>query len=548
MRVAVYVRVSTSTQVQMQTIEQQLDRLRQYVHQQGWTLGEDRIFRDDGYSGANLKRPALDRLRDMMRARELDRLVITAPDRLARNYVHQIVLIDEFERAGCQVEFLDRPMSQDPHDQLLLQIRSAVAEYERTLITERMRRGRLAKLRAGTLLPWTRPPYGYRLHPERPRDPLGVTLDPAEANIVATIFATYLEPGSSLHSLARALHAQHTPSPTGQAWWGLATLRGILTNPAYTGQVYAGRMRYRLPQIRRSATHPIGHPHDSGVAVPPCEWIPVATVPAIVTQEQFEMVRKKLAQNQSFARRHNTTNAYLLRALVSCGHCRLSCNARTLNHQHAYYICVGKAKPVQSHRASPCPSRYIPAHQLDTLVWQDLCTILQHPASIMQALERAQNGQWLPQELQARRDNLRKARGALAQQRERLTDAYLRGVIPLVEYERRRRDLDQKDAALAKQEQQVVAQTERHEQVADVAGGIEDFCRRVQSGLATATFAQQRQLVELLIDRVIVTDDDVEIRYVIPTMPGSEHVRFCHLRTDYFDAPDMVGLRRRDGP
>jgi site-specific DNA recombinase len=160
MRVAVYVRVSTSTQVQMQTIEQQLHRLRPYVHQQGWALGEDRIFRDDGYSGANLKRPALDRLRDMLRARELDRLVITAPDRLARNYVHQMVLIDEFERAGCQVEFLDRPMSQDPHDQLLLQIRSAVAEYERTLITERMRRGRLAKLRAGTLLPGTRPPYG----------------------------------------------------------------------------------------------------------------------------------------------------------------------------------------------------------------------------------------------------------------------------------------------------------------------------------------------------------------------------------------------------
>jgi len=51
-------------------------------------------------------------------------------------------------------------MSQDPHDQLLLQIRGAVAEYERTLITERMRRGRLRRLKAGTLLPWTRPPYG----------------------------------------------------------------------------------------------------------------------------------------------------------------------------------------------------------------------------------------------------------------------------------------------------------------------------------------------------------------------------------------------------
>jgi site-specific DNA recombinase len=86
--------------------------------------------------------------------------LITAPDRLARKYVHQMLLLEELERAGCRVEFVDRPMSQDPHDQLLLHIRGAVAEYERTLIADRMRRGRQQKFRAGTLLPWSRPPYG----------------------------------------------------------------------------------------------------------------------------------------------------------------------------------------------------------------------------------------------------------------------------------------------------------------------------------------------------------------------------------------------------
>ena len=171
MRVAVYVRVSTSHQVQHQTIEQQLARLRSPRAKPGWVLAEDCIFRDDGYSGATLARPGLDRLRDKARKRELDRLLLTTPDRLARNYVHQMVLIEELSQVGCQVEFLDRPMSDDPHDQLLLQIRGAVAEYERTLIAERMRRGRLNKLQAGLLLPWTHPPYGYRLDPDRPRDP-----------------------------------------------------------------------------------------------------------------------------------------------------------------------------------------------------------------------------------------------------------------------------------------------------------------------------------------------------------------------------------------
>jgi len=100
------------------------------------------------------------------------------------------------------------------------------------------------------------------------------------------------------------------------------------------------------------------------------------------------MVRKKLAHNQSFARRHTMVNTYLLRALVRCGHCLASCGACMLNHRYAYYICTGKAKPVHSHRASPCSSRYIPASQRDILVWQDLCTILQQPASLTQALER----------------------------------------------------------------------------------------------------------------------------------------------------------------
>lgn len=189
MRVALYARVSTQRQAQADGVAQQLDRLQGHALAQGWTVAEEDIFRDDGYSGASLKRPGLERLRDCASLRALDRVLITAPDRLARHYVHQVLLLEEITATGCQIEFLDRPMSQDPHDQLLLQIRGAVAEYERSLIAERMRRGRLRKLQAGLLLPWTRPPYGFRVDPERPRDPAGVRQDAAEAAVVAMLFA-----------------------------------------------------------------------------------------------------------------------------------------------------------------------------------------------------------------------------------------------------------------------------------------------------------------------------------------------------------------------
>jgi site-specific DNA recombinase len=136
---------------------------------QGWTVAEEPVFRDDGYSGAKLDRPGLDALCDQAARAAFDVVVVvTAPDRLARNFVHQMVGLEELERRGVRVVFIDRPLSDDPHEQLVTQIRGAVAEYERTLIADRMRRGRLARLRSGQLLPWTRPPYGYRLHPSGP--------------------------------------------------------------------------------------------------------------------------------------------------------------------------------------------------------------------------------------------------------------------------------------------------------------------------------------------------------------------------------------------
>lgn len=159
MEVALYARVSTPRQQQQQTIEHQLSRLCAHVatHPE-WHVAEEHIYRDDGYSGATLNRPGLDRLRDRAAMAAFACVLITAPDRLARNYVHQMLLVDELTQRGCRVECVERPMSEDPHDPRLLQMRAAVAEYERTLIAERMRRGRQATRRGGQLLPWTRAP------------------------------------------------------------------------------------------------------------------------------------------------------------------------------------------------------------------------------------------------------------------------------------------------------------------------------------------------------------------------------------------------------
>src|SRR4051794_35991086 len=156
MRVAAYVRVSTFQQVKLQTIEQQLERVRKHAREKGWDLPPRR----ERLSRRRLQRHDPQTARPRCPARQGSPQGARSygdpfPDRLARNYVHQMVLIEELETNGCRVEFVERPMSSEPNDQLLLQIRGAVAEYERTLLSERMRRGRLAKYKAGLLLPWT---------------------------------------------------------------------------------------------------------------------------------------------------------------------------------------------------------------------------------------------------------------------------------------------------------------------------------------------------------------------------------------------------------
>ena len=161
-QVALYARVSSEQQSEAKTVESQVADLRAKIAARGETLAAEQEFVDDGYSGATLIRPALERLRDVIAAGGIDRLYVHCPDRLARNYAHQVLLLDEFTRAGVEVVFLNREVGQTPEDQLLLQVQGMIAEYERAKILERSRRGKRHGAQVGSVSVLSCAPYGYR--------------------------------------------------------------------------------------------------------------------------------------------------------------------------------------------------------------------------------------------------------------------------------------------------------------------------------------------------------------------------------------------------
>jgi len=160
--VALYARVSSEQQTKRGTIESQIAALRERIAADDAQLVDDMCFIDAGISGATLIRPQLERLRDRAALGLVDRLYILSPDRLARKYAHQALLMEEFSACGVQVVFLNHEIGATPEESLLLQMQGMISEYERAKITERNRRGKLHSAKRGSVNVLSTAPYGYR--------------------------------------------------------------------------------------------------------------------------------------------------------------------------------------------------------------------------------------------------------------------------------------------------------------------------------------------------------------------------------------------------
>jgi site-specific DNA recombinase len=300
-RAALYARVSSDQQAEQHTIDSQVAALLARAAADGHAIQPELRFLDDGQSGASLVRPALERLRDLAAMAAVDVLYVHAPDRLARSYAHQAVLVEEFARAGTEVVFLNRPIGQTPEGTLLLQLQGMFAEYERARIVERSRRGKRHRAQAGAVSVLGRAPYGYRFVSRTAGGGVArfeVVED--EAAVVRRIFQWVAQERVSLAVVCQRLFEAGVPSPTGNTRWKQSMVSVLLTNPAYAGQARFGRFAtapWRPPLRPPRGRGPIPKRPRRRFLAPPEQWIDIP-VPALIDAALFADVQAQLAENR----------------------------------------------------------------------------------------------------------------------------------------------------------------------------------------------------------------------------------------------------------
>jgi site-specific DNA recombinase len=332
MRVAIYARVSTEAQETRGTIGSQLDVLRKRVAVEGHELVIE--YCDDGCSGARLDRPGLDALRDAAEAGRLDAVWCLSPDRLARIYAYQVIVLDELARHGVTVRFHDAPpLADDPQAQLLTQVQGVIAEYERAKIAERYRRGKLWRARAGEVIAW-KCSYGYRRIARCADQAAHLQVYEPEGAVVRRIFRDYVENNLSMRQITWQLNQDLVPSPSGKAVWGVSTIGRLIRNEAYVGRAYYNRTAAVSGRHPGKGARQVRRPRD--------QWIPLA-VPAIVGEDLFEAAQRVSYDNAQWSRRRTEPDHWLLRGLVKCGHCGVSVSCHKMRGRngtvHYYYYC-----------------------------------------------------------------------------------------------------------------------------------------------------------------------------------------------------------------
>jgi len=520
--IATYQRVSTANQEEEETIKNQTNILGEFAEKNNYSIVRDYI--DDGWSGDTLIRPALDQLRQDAKEKIWDAVLIYDPDRIARRYSYQELIMDELKEAGVEVIFITVSTPKNSEDKILHGVRGLFAEYERAKITERFRLGKLRKLREGHILV-SEPLYGYRYIPKKDKVHGYYEINPDEARIVKMIFEWVANEGMTLRKVVKKLKELGIkPRKSVRGVWNTSTLSTLLRNRALIGEAHWGSSYAVVPENPINKEKYRRMRKSSRRNKPEEEWIAdKIPVPKIIDRELFMRARKQLEDNFVLCKR-NKKNEYLLSGLIQCVCGKNRTGEGSQHSKHLYYRCTDR---VYSFPLPPtCKEGGINARIADKLIWDKISELMSSQGEIMEQAKRwrdlrKNNNTGVAEDVGVIKRELEK----LNEQETRYDRAYGAGVFSIEKLKEYTVPIREQVKVLENKMQQIL---ESEDSFADEDlpsdDEISDYVRDSVDILGELNFAVKRGIIMNVVKQVIGSQEELNVRGQLSII--SSHVEY----------------------
>lgn len=524
-RVAVYGRVSTARQEEEETIKTQLVATREFAAQKGYAIIREYV--DEGWSGTILARPDLDQLRADASKGLWDAVLIYDPDRLARRYFFQELVMDELREQGIETLFVTVAPSKNQEDQLLYGVRGVFAEYERMKITERFRLGRVRKAKEGHIVT-SRSAYGYKLIKRKGRlgDPDFVQthyeIDEIEARVVRMIFSWIADERLTTRQVVKRLQKEGIPPrQSKRGVWSTSTLNTLLRNKTYIGEAHYASSYAVVPTKPQKKEGYKKVKKTSRKMRPEEEWIKIPVAP-LISEDLFERTQKQLKINYELAQR-NRKNEYLLSGKIKCVCGNSRAGEGPQRGKHLYYRCTAR---VHSYPLPPeCQQRGLNARIADELVWKKIAAMMSSPELIAKQAER-----WMESRTTKTINTtvdieaLQKEVVKIEKQEARYVSAYGEGVLSLDKLRELTQPLKKQITHLKGQ----IAKAElvNAEQVPSsvlTKEEVKEFAKHSAQKLSHLNFESKRAIVMSVVDKIVGSQESL---HVYGHIPLKNHVKY----------------------
>lgn len=503
-RVAAYIRVSTEEQAKEgYGLEAQLRNIKSCVEahkEQGWVWDDAMVYRDEGFSGALMSRPALNKLLEDAKKKKFDLVVVWKIDRFFRNMFYLLNMMEELGRHDVAFKSVTEPFDTTAAGKFVFQMFGALAELERNMILTRTMEGKISSAKAGNYVGGG-VPFGYQAIEQK------LVLDEDEARVVRNVFAWFVDMDYTIEKIASLLNqrgiftkadknkmSKRKVNPS--AFWHSATVRKMLQNEKYIGRYYYNRR---------------GKNKDGGqYEKPKSEWVGFAC-PSIIDETTFNKAKAKMDENKK--RSNSAKNLYLLSTKIICGDCGAVFTGYTSMKETKNYRCGRNSK---TKAAVPCKASNISEKQIGDAVWDKVKVFLEFPDAelkrIQIEMEKDSYYQTLVNDKKVLDDRSNENRDA----RQRVKEAYKRRIYTADELEEELASLDKEYEDLKEEIGAINAQLTSQEGKKEKILSIQEMKKKYEGNLASLVYEDKYKVLQALVKRVVMKGDDIKLELLIP--------------------------------